>query len=299
MKKEDYKRISLENLAKQVHVNFIMETKGLIISRNPTTEKDFGFDFSFPYILEGILFILCTGGKAKTKINLTEYDLSEERILVASPNHIIQLTDQSDDFRIEFLFFNFDFVSGMEIAMELGNVAQLVAQQPFLKPDKETFAELLGLHSLMAKQHEKTRRYRDHLTRNLFYSFTYIILQLYSELERIDSDKKMSRQESIHTRFISLLFENYKAERTLGFYAEKLHLTPKYLSKTIKEFNDIPATEWIDEMVIMGAKALLKSSEYTVAQISEELNFANSSFFGTFFKKKTGMTPLQYRFYNG
>lgn len=63
----------------------------------------------------------------------------------------------------------------------------------------------------------------------------------------------------------------------------------------IKEISGKTAGEWIDEMVLMGAKAMLKSSDLSVAQISDELNFASASFFGTYFKKLAGMTPMEYR----
>ena len=96
-------------------------------------------------------------------------------------------------------------------------------------------------------------------------------------------------------KFAALLYEHYKTERSVQFYAEKLHLTPKYFSKTIMEVNGKSVLELIDEMVIMAAKALLKSSVLTVSQIADELNFANPSFFGTYFKKRAGFTPLQYR----
>lgn len=81
----------------------------------------------------------------------------------------------------------------------------------------------------------------------------------------------------------------------MQFYADQLHLTPKYFSKLIKQSTGKTAGEWIDELVIVAAKGMLKSSNLTVAQISEELNFANPSFFGRYFKSKTGLTPKQFQ----
>lgn len=83
----------------------------------------------------------------------------------------------------------------------------------------------------------------------------------------------------------------YKKERAIKFYAEKLLLTPSHLTKVIKEASQKSVLLWVDEMVVMSAKAMLKSSDMTVSQIAEELNFANPSFFGTYFKKGQTLLP--------
>jgi AraC-like DNA-binding protein len=82
-------------------------------------------------------------------------------------------------------------------------------------------------------------------------------------------------------------------ERSIGFYADKLCLTPKYL--TIKEMSGKLAGEWIDDYVMLEAKVLLKSTNMTVQQISERLNFTTQSHFGTYFKRLAGVSPKEYR----
>ena len=95
--------------------------------------------------------------------------------------------------------------------------------------------------------------------------------------------------------FLKTVATHYKQQRSVTFYADKLYLTPKYLSCVIKEISGKSAGEWIDEQVILAAKALLKSSNMTIQEISVELNFANQSFFGKYFKQHTGISPKAYR----
>jgi AraC-like DNA-binding protein len=78
-------------------------------------------------------------------------------------------------------------------------------------------------------------------------------------------------------------------------YADQLCLTPKYFSKVIKDNSGASASEWIDNYVILETKALLKSTNMTILQISDELNFPSQSFFGKYFKRVTGMSPKSYR----
>ena len=94
---------------------------------------------------------------------------------------------------------------------------------------------------------------------------------------------------------MKLLMCHYKECRDVNFYASKLFITPKYLSNTLKTVTGKKAGQMIDEYVVLQAKILLSSTNMTIQQISEELNFANQSFFGRYFKRITGLSPTQYR----
>lgn len=101
--------------------------------------------------------------------------------------------------------------------------------------------------------------------------------------------------EELVENFLNQVQDNFKQERGIEFYANKLCVTPKYLSKVIKEHNGLSAKQWIDDYVVWEAKALLKSTHMTIQQISNELNFPSQSFFGRYFKRSVGLSPLAYR----
>ena len=86
-----------------------------------------------------------------------------------------------------------------------------------------------------------------------------------------------------------------KEKRSVSYYADKMFLTAKHLSTVVKEISGKTAGEWIDSLVVLEAKALLKSSELSIQEIADELHFANQSFFGKYFKHHTGMSPKEYR----
>lgn len=105
----------------------------------------------------------------------------------------------------------------------------------------------------------------------------------------------ISRQELLTAEFFKLMLADYKKERSVAYYADKLCLTPKYLSMTVKKVTGHPISEWINEVVVIEAKRMLKTTDLTALQISEELNFPNPSFFVRFFKQYIGMTPMEYK----
>ena len=104
-----------------------------------------------------------------------------------------------------------------------------------------------------------------------------------------------NRQKQIVDDFFRLLHQHHKQERSPSFYADKLCMTSKYLSSILKQTTDCSLYQWITNFSLQEAKVLLRSSDMSIIQISEELNYPNSSFFARFFKKHTGMTPLQFR----
>ena len=128
-------------------------------------------------------------------------------------------------------------------------------------------------------------------------SVFYMLAGIWSR--KLESQKVVpqttSRSRMIFDQFIKLVSEYHTKYRNVGFYADKLCLTPKYLSKLIKDVSGRSAPDWIDSYVILEAKNLLKYSNVAIKEIVYTLNFPNQSVFYKFFKSRTGMTPSDYR----
>jgi len=105
----------------------------------------------------------------------------------------------------------------------------------------------------------------------------------------------MSRQEDILLSFMKELSAHFKEERSVQYYADALFITPKHLTKTVKELTTKTCGEFIDEMVIAEAKILLGDLSYTVGQVADELHFSDQFFFSKFFKRRTGLSPKEYK----
>ena len=105
----------------------------------------------------------------------------------------------------------------------------------------------------------------------------------------------ISRQEELFKRFIQLVHKHCTTQREVSFYANKLFITPRYLSTVIQNVTNTTAKSIIDKHVILEIKVLLKSTNLSVQEISNQLCFPDQSFFGRYFKKHTGLSPLQYR----
>ena len=95
-------------------------------------------------------------------------------------------------------------------------------------------------------------------------------------------------------RFLNEVSLHYMDERRIGWYADRLCVSPKYFAQVIYKESGKYAKDWIRDYVIRAAKKMLKSGNYTVQEVSDALHFANQSFFGTYFKKAVGLSPKDF-----
>lgn len=131
-------------------------------------------------------------------------------------------------------------------------------------------------------------------------SYCHIIFNLLCDelmKEKEFAKHNVSRKESIYQSFLSHIEKHYRNERSVKFYADKLCLTPKYLSSVIHQVSGKHASEWLDDFIVLEIKALLKTTNMPVQQIAYELNFSTPAHFGKFFKRLTGVSPKRYRQY--
>ena len=117
-----------------------------------------------------------------------------------------------------------------------------------------------------------------------------LIYQRYSS-----KNHNTNRKEEICRELVGLVTEHYTEERRAQFYADKLGISLQHLSTTVKQVTGRNVLDVIAYVVIIDAKAKLKSSNMTIQEIAYSLNFPSASFFGKYFRRYVGMSPLEFR----
>lgn len=102
------------------------------------------------------------------------------------------------------------------------------------------------------------------------------------------------RDELLFVNFLQEVQAHCAQERRIGYYAAKFYMSPKYFAKLIYDASGRHAGDWIRDHVILEAKAMLRTGNHTVQEVSDALHFPNSSFFGKYFKSAVGMSPRRY-----
>jgi AraC-like DNA-binding protein len=253
-----------------------------------------GFTFKTPFKFDMMFLVVSTKGTVSGTVDFQPYNLTAPFVIIIRPNQILHCEHISEDLEGYCLVISHRFApellplidkqAALSVAIQENPYAQLSCESmPFVK--KYFFM----LKNIMATTDNP---YRLEMVKHLTMLFFYMAYPFFQK--RIDTTKQ-TRQGLLIEQFTNLVRENYHRERSTAFYADKLCLTPKYLSQVIKTATGKSASDWIDDFVILEAKALLKSTNMTIQQISDDLNFPSQSFFGKYFKRIAGVSPKEYR----
>lgn len=96
-------------------------------------------------------------------------------------------------------------------------------------------------------------------------------------------------------KLFRLLEENYKEERAVAFYADKIGVTPKRLNEIVREKFGFTVSQIIYHLLLIEAKREIGHGRKSIKEIAYELGFSEQSYFSRFFKKQTGTTPENFR----
>ena len=245
----------------------------------------------FPFKINSYGFCLCLQGTMHSSIDLMPIELNEGKIVVNVPGQIISHRQASDDFKGTCVFMTKHFVDGLGLPYNF-DVDRKVRENPVLDMKPGEYQAILTYCAMVKGLLEKERLYQAETLKHLTCAYTY---GLGSYLYQIDATRNLTNDELLLKRFFAELRTHYTTERKVQFYATRLNITASYLSHVVKKISGTAASDWIDRFVLLEAKALLKSSNMTIQQISYELNFPSQSFFGKYFKRVTGYSPKEYR----
>ena len=249
-----------------------------------------------PVSLDYLGFYICEKGYVDIYLDNRKVRLMPNQICVVLPCSILGIEGVSDDFqgfgaKASILFMDELFIPN------IGTHYTFVRNNPCADISRENVNCLKSITNLINHKLSQDPDPMIHqVAENLLNALAYEIISCYLAAENNSTaGNKSSRQDDIFRDFMSLVYRDHKKERGLSHYADCMCLTTRYLSSVVKEKTGHPASYWIENTVIALAKNLLRNSELSVAQISEELHFANASFFGQYFKKYAGVTPYDYR----
>jgi AraC-like DNA-binding protein len=250
--------------------------------------------FNYPFKLDMLVVMVCTQGTVRGTIDMQAYHLFAPFMIVVQPNQILSYESISEDFAGQCLIFSNHFSAEVQRHLdERLPITAAIREKPYAQLDSQAMKFIRKFFFVLKRFMAMTESpYRLEMIKHLTMVFYYMARPSF---ENIIEPEKPSRQVLLVEKFTNLVRENYRMQRETAFYADKLCLTPKYLSEVIKSASGKSVPEWIDDYVILEAKALLKSTNMTIQQISEELNFPSQSFFGKYFKRNTGVSPSEYR----
>ena len=245
-----------------------------------------------PFVINDYRLGIIVKGEGHVNFNLVDRHLRAGTIIFLAPGTIINPISFSDDLELFgfalFADFPMPFPPGQVPSAFNGQVRdfQLQASESDIQTARHIFDALWHLV------------HQPDYHRPVASALVAAMMHHYDALYRRHTEQQSatrSREQTIFNRFIPLVNQHCAEHHQIGYYADRLCLTDRYLSSVISQTSGVTAKEWIDRALITRIKVELMHTDKPVARIAEELNFPNPSFFSKFFKRNIGVTPGEYR----
>lgn len=275
--------------------NVIYLTEDLFITDNirhiPPLKEHIHIDLS--------LYVICQVGQMHITINGNEYQIKKNGILICTGLHIISDAMISTDFKCSIIGISHKKLVELFIGdNETVSHFLCIKDNPVIQlEDEDIYLLKLYKDIFDVKCRDSETQYSNLIIDKLLYAVIYELIQIYTKHTSFSKEVDLSstRGYSYGQRFLALLTEDKCRHRKVEYYAEKLCITPRYLSVICcKETGKTPS-EWIKEQIVGHIRYYLLNTTLSVKEICSELDFPNSSFFCKFTKQHLGMTPMEYR----
>lgn len=253
-----------------------------------------------PYKNDGMVMMLVKKGAIDLEINMNRHVISKDNFVVLPHGAMIRFYCTEGESDIIVLAFSTEFLHSVNINFTAISIPTFVDRQ---SPAQQLSAEecdlimrYIDILSINASA-RVNEQIESNIASSIVAAMVYQLVSFYyKHIGEVSASKgqRSCRNTYVHD-FIKLAHVHFSKERSVGFYADKLCISPKYLSLLVKEVTGRSAARWIDELVLMEAKNLLRFSGKNVQQVAYALNFSNQSSFGKYFKHMTGQSPTEYQ----
>ncbi|MCK9482425.1 MAG: AraC family transcriptional regulator [Bacteroidia bacterium] len=233
-------------------------------------------------------FFIVTDGYAKRQVGINSYEIHKNELLVVPQLQVTTTDFYSEDINGFYCHFSNDFLADNSLLLNWqltnGQLNKIIIE----KDKTERICQLLKIINNLYRDNWKQNN-------NLIAQYLRTVITEISFKKIKINPEKISKKQNIALDYIRLINANLDKRYTIGELAEKLHITPNHLNKTIKNHLGKSAQSVYNEILLQEAKVLLLQTSKDISEIAFELGFSDLSYFGKFFKKLSKQTPLEYR----
>lgn len=259
------------------------------------------YDLATPSRSAEFLLIMILEGAVKGKIDLQDVEIKKNCAILVSPNAVLRIFFKSENCRFVGIAFKSSFLTRIEIVKHRQDVFKVFTnyRTPIIQlTEEEMEMPMTYMKNIEHKYtHLQSHLFAEEIIQTNFLSILYELANI-ARRQGEPIPRKISRKAAIVIKFGTLMMKHFKERKQLEFYANKIFITPKYLTETVKELTGQTAGEILDDLVIREAKILLEDPNTSISEVAIELNFSDQSFFGKYFKRHTGYSPREYRAQN-
>lgn len=258
-----------------------------------------------PVYTDYMIVLACTGGSLQLKIKGKDeiHCLNKNNMAFIYSDYFIEYLSKSSDFEGKMLGFTKKFIkenfpsSAIQYHMTW-HIALYARQNLILHISDNDALEIEQSYRFFKSMVAKTNmtyynNVINKLTQTLIYHLASILENTNNNI--IKDIRNLQSKDILCMEFLDLLIRTHPHPRSVNWYSEQLHKTPKYLSSVVKEVSGKTASEWIRDAICIEIADLLSNSSKSIKEICYDLEFPNLSFFGRYVRTNLGMSPKEYR----
>lgn len=257
--------------------------------------SDLSYFYNIPRSAGNGAIMLCQGGEADVTIDVFNGKITRNTQVFLLPRSIMMLTNVSADFQVTILAFSRELLDEASYHIHMEFFHFIHKHPVYHCSNEQAEAARNWLQSAFYVYRDKENMFRNIIIKNRLQN---ILLEIYDKIQRsleLQPEPSSSRKQDLFNKFIALVHDHAPLERGLPFYADKLCLSTRYLSAITRIVANVSAKEIIDRLVVLQIKVMLQSTDQSIQEIADELNFHDQSYLGHYFKKHTGESPSVYR----
>ena len=263
----------------------ICSSEGIFVNFPPSLKK--------PFQMKGLGLVICRQGNFQFSLNQKKHFAEAGESLFIPEDGEFQILQESEDMEVQVLIYQIepirDIMGNLVVSMYM--YSRLTPEEPSCE-EEEIVKYMSLLDNVLQSEENSFKLYEQKL---LLLALTYRICSIYNRKLVNDGREVGGRKNEVFIHLIQLIEKYYMQERGVEFYADKLCLSPKYLSAVSKSICGYTVQELVFKAIIRKSISLLKNTQKDIQEISNAFGFPNASYFGTFFKKQVGVSPQQYR----
>ncbi len=242
------------------------------------------------------MHLLCLAGEGSFVFHEHCYHIvKNDLVVIPIPNKVKNLAAHAD-MQVEWFAADYKFLQNLLPSnnYSIGGSISL-NQDPVIKLTDEQARHLLDdFHRLRDRMNDRHLQFYQELMGSLCLTMMYDIFEAHAQRETTNSHT--DRTAYIVKQLMALLATDIsRTERKVSYYAERLNVSPKYLSSTIKRVTGHTVTSYIDRHTIPILKNYLDDERLSLTQIAELMNFTTLSYFSRYCTKHLGQSPSEYR----
>ncbi len=252
---------------------------------------------NIPYRADYFCIFMIQKGDVTFRLDDKSYEVSKGDIVFCPMLETFWVDEISEDYHAKYIFFSLNFISDAGFNYKSNNVLKSLSSDPthIIRNEPDVYRKLnFHLDELQVLNDKEKDNY--YFNEMIWHHFSLVIYEIDNYFKKTEKLHVVTnREDELTTSFFKLVQEHFKEEHNVQFYADKLFISRKYLTKVINKTVFKSPRDIIHQVLAVEARLLLRNPNLNVNEVASQLSFSDQASFSKFFKKHTGRSPLEYR----